>query len=214
VDIKGIGAVNAQPDILQDSQVFEKSGEIQQARVSKASTPENEEFDDMSECESCVIEVCVQDKGEVHSGDSANQPDGVLVSVKGRLKAHISFWGKIGAPQYILSTIENGYKIPFQSEPSRLIQNNNRSAFIHGSFVNEAIYDLLADNRVSEVKDVDQLHNINPLSVAVQPSRKKRLILDLRTINSYLKTYKFKFEDHKKALEYFVPGAFFHKIRP
>ena len=69
------------------------------------------------------------------------------------------------------------------------------------SFVNEAIIDLLADNKISEVDDGDQMHNINSLSVAAQPSEKKRLILNLRSINSSLKKYKFKFIDHKKALE-------------
>ena len=212
VGTKGIGAVNAPPDIPQGSQVSAKSGEITPPQVSNATTSENEEFADMSECESSVIEVRVQNKGEVHSKDSGNPQDGSPVSVKGRLKEHLSFWQAIGASQYILSTIEHGYKIPFQSEPSKLFQPNNRSAYMHGSFVNEAINDLLADNRVSEVQDAAQLHNINPLSVAVQPSGKKRLILDLRTINSCLKKYKFKYEDHKKALEYFVPGVFFTKF--
>ena len=44
--------------------------------------------------------------------------------------------------------------------------------------------------------------------MAVQPSGKKRLIIfDLRTINPCLKKYNFKYEDHKKTLEYFVPGG-------
>ena len=45
------------------------------------------------------------------------------------------------------------------------------------SFVNEAIIDLLADNRISEDDDGDQMHNTNPLSVAVQPSEKKKVNL-------------------------------------
>ena len=140
---KGIGAVNAPPDIPQGSQVFAKIGEIKPPQVSNATTFENEEFADMSECESCVIEVCVQNKGEAHSKDSANQQDGSPVSVKERRKEHLSFGEATGAKRYILSTIEDGYKIPFQSQPS------NRSAYMHGSFVNEAMNDLLADNRVS-----------------------------------------------------------------
>ena len=83
---------------------------------------------------------------------------------------------------------------------------------MHGNFVNEAINELLADNRVSEVQDAAQLHNINPLYVAVQPSGKKRLILDLQNINSCLKKYGFKYEVNEKALEYFVLRGFFTKF--
>ena len=49
--------------------------------------------------------------------------------------------------------------------------------YMQKSFVNEAIIDLLADNRISEDDDGDQMHNINPLSVAVQPSEKKKVNL-------------------------------------
>ena len=35
------------------------------------------------------------------------------ILVKGRLKMHINFWRSIGASDFILDIIENGYKIPF-----------------------------------------------------------------------------------------------------
>ena len=37
--------------------------------------------------------------------------------VKGRLRAHISFWQKIGAPNLILSIIKEGYRLPFVNIP-------------------------------------------------------------------------------------------------
>ena len=37
------------------------------------------------------------------------------VIVKGRLRVNVSFWEGIGASQFILSVIREGYKIPFYS---------------------------------------------------------------------------------------------------
>ena len=35
-----------------------------------------------------------------------------IVNVKGRLKDHIQFWVNIQAPDFILSVISEGYKLP------------------------------------------------------------------------------------------------------
>ena len=40
------------------------------------------------------------DNGPVHAG----------VNVKGRLRRHLEFWKRIGAPEYILSVIRDGYR--------------------------------------------------------------------------------------------------------
>ena len=45
---------------------------------------------------------------------------------------------------------------------------------------------------------------VNPLSVSVQPNGKKRLILDLRHVNFFVKKSKIKFEDAKSFLECLV----------
>ena len=49
---------------------------------------------------------------------------------------------------------------------------------------------------------------INPLSVSIQKSGKKRLILDLRHINRHLFKNKFKCEDVSVAKEVLRPGDF------
>ena len=59
------------------------------------------------------------------------------------------------------------------------------------------------------VLEVSQLpHVISPLSVLVQSSGKKRLILDLRYANRYLEKQKIKYEDWKVASSYFQKSAF------
>ena len=74
------------------------------------------------------------------------------------------------------------YRIPFHSTPPLSFLANNKSALAHSSFVEEAISELLLTNRVFETDVIP--HNVNPLSVSVQSSGKKRLILDLRFINT------------------------------
>jgi len=122
------------------------------------------------------------------------------------LKNYIQFWRSIGAGQFILDVIDNGYRIPFHSTPPPSFPSNNKSALAHLSFVEEALSELLLINQVF-VTDVIP-HNVNPLSVSVQSSRKKRLILDLRFINNHLWKQSIKFEELKVAINYLGKGHF------
>jgi hypothetical protein len=102
--------------------------------------------------------------------------------------------------------ISEGYHFRFiQAPPCRDI-SNNKSAFAHSNFVNEAINELLLSGRVLEVSQLPNI--INPLSVSVQRSGKKKLILDLRQANQYLEKQAIKYEDWKVGLSYFQKGAF------
>ena len=98
------------------------------------------------------------------------------ILVKGRLKQNIDFWRKIGANEFVLDVIENGYTIPFYSLPPKMVLKNNNSALSNADFVEEAISDLL--KRGLAVKCNSLPHCVNPLSVSVQSCGKKRLILD------------------------------------
>ena len=49
---------------------------------------------------------------------------------------------------------------------------------------------------------------VNPLSVSVQANGKKRLILDLRYVNKFLRKVHVKYEDWKTAMSYFSRGAY------
>jgi hypothetical protein len=100
------------------------------------------------------------------------------LSVRGRLKEHLRFWEQIEAPQFILDTIRSWYKIPFLVVPPYTFKQNNSSALLHSDFVSEAIKKLLAGDRISEVNYRADIHTVNPPSVTVQSSGKKRLILD------------------------------------
>ena len=90
----------------------------------------------------------------------------------------------IGAPGFILSVIRDGYKIPFIVFPPPKVSPNNGSALKERVFVSEVIFNLIR-NKCLEVLDHPPAI-VNPLSVSIQSSGKKRLILDLRHVNLYI----------------------------
>lgn len=53
---------------------------------------------------------------------------------------------------------------------------------------------------------------VNPLSVSVQKSGKKRLILDLSELNVFIRKDSIKFEDWRVALNYFNENSFLFKF--
>ena len=68
--------------------------------------------------------------------------------------------------------------LPFLSLPEPSVFRNYRSSLAHAEFVEDTIRELVESGRVVEV-DLPPLV-VNPLSVSVQATGKKRLILDLR----------------------------------
>ena len=125
-------------------------------------------------------------------------------SVRGRLAKCISEWEGINAPGFILEVIREGYKIPFVSLPPPKHSVNNLSAIKEADFVCEAILDLLKMHCIEELSEVPNI--VNPLSVSIQSSGKKRLILDLRHVNLFVYKQKFKCEDLRVALSIISRG--------
>ena len=131
------------------------------------------------------------------------------IIVRGRLRENIQFWRDIGTNEFILDTLENGYKIPFYSMPQKSSCKNNKSALLEPDFVEEAITDLL-DRNLIEVCTV-QPFIVNPLTVA-HNKEKKRLILDLRNVNVHIWKQSVKFDDIKTALSLLRKGHFMIKF--
>ncbi|CAB4028193.1 Tas retrotransposon peptidase A16 [Paramuricea clavata] len=82
-----------------------------------------------------------------------------------------------------VNVIGEGYKLPFRHIPKPNILTNNKSAHSHKDFVNGAISELPQSGRIVQI--TIRLHVVNPLSVSVQANGKKRLILDLRSLENY-----------------------------
>ena len=66
---------------------------------------------------------------------------------------YFSFYQSIGAPDFTLNVIRNGYRLPFVNFPDYVILPNNRSARDHSSFVGEALLELLSSGGVIQVVD-------------------------------------------------------------
>jgi len=124
----------------------------------------------------------------------------------GRLKAKLDYWHTIGANSFVTDIIKCGYRIPFISTPCKAHFSNNKSAWDNASFVESAISELVSNHAVVEVPFVP--HVVNPLSVSIQSSGKKRLILDLRYVNQFIWKNKFKREDLRVLLSYVNKGDY------
>lgn len=133
-----------------------------------------------------------------------------VTCVKGNLKRNISFWEEIGASDFIIDVIKNGYKVPFYETPEHSFLNNNRSAKNNADFVRQAIAELLTKGCVVEVPFKPIV--VNPLTVSINKQGKKRLVLDLRNPNKCVWKERIKFEDWKVALGYFEKGSFLFKF--
>ena len=131
-------------------------------------------------------------------------------NIKGSLKKNIEFWRNIGASEFVLSTIEFGYKTPFYETPESSFSKNNKSALDHKEFVSEAIEDLLKKGLVINTPFRPKI--VNPLTVSINKQGKKRFILDLRIPNKKVWKQKIKFEDWKVALNFFEKGSFMYKF--
>ncbi|XP_053400643.1 uncharacterized protein LOC128557357 [Mercenaria mercenaria] len=124
----------------------------------------------------------------------------------GRLKSSFRHWQDAGAGEYILDIIQNGYKLPFQKVSSSIELNNNKSARDNASFVSKEIQSLLSKGCIREVSAPPKV--INPLTVAINRSGKKRLVLDCRHLNLDLFKYKCCFENHSVARDIFSKGDY------
>ncbi len=141
-------------------------------------------------------------------GENSSTPD--CVQVKGQLNAHVDFWVKIQAPNFIIQCITESYKIPFYETPPRASFENNCSTNAHKEFVTKSIQELLVAGPIVQTNEDNHIV-ISPLSVSVNKD-KKRLILDLRYVNQHIYKQKIKFEDWRTAMNYFSKGKIFTKF--
>jgi len=102
-------------------------------------------------------------------------------NVKGILKENLEFWEFLRASSFIWNVIKFGYRLLFWDVPPAYKSKNNLSAFKNFEFVESSIAELLKSEGIKQVSV------LNPLSVSVQPYGKKRLILDLRYGNRFIK---------------------------
>ena len=118
--------------------------------------------------------------------------------------------GEIRRLGFTLSVVRYRYKIPFVAPPPPKVSSNITSALRDSHFISEAISDLFRTKCV-EILD-HQPDIVNPLSVSIQPSGKKRFILDLSHINLYVLKRKFRCVDISVALQIFYKRFYLFKF--
>ena len=143
---------------------------------------------------------------EFNSYHSSGLNSDTYLDVKGRLRHNVQFWKYIGASDFILSIIANGYVIPFIQPPPAMFFRNNNSAMAQEVFVTDSILELL---RTKRIKEVTNPYIVSPLSVVHQPSGKKRLIHDLSRLNKFVLKKHFKIDDWKVGLRFLSKESLF-----
>ena len=128
------------------------------------------------------------------------------LSPVGRLKSRYGKWADITSNGFILSVIEDGYKIPFKEMPESVDLKNNKTARDSMEFVKSEVNKLLENSCAVEVKDKPIV--INPLTVATNKVGKQGLVLDCRHLNKCLQKFKFKYEDAIVARRLFEKGTY------
>ena len=148
-----------------------------------------------------------KDKYSVFEFNSSNND---CIVVKGKMKKSVSFWHTIGASQKVIDTIEFGYKIPFIDTPKRVHFCNSKSVMENVEFLSNSINDLLKTGSAVETCVAPEVKS--PLSVATSSAGKKRLILDLRYVNSHIYKEYIHFEDWHSFEKFLVLDGFVYKF--
>jgi len=151
-----------------------------------------------------------------------------LPYMPGRLRACMSVWRRTTRDSFVLSTIDNGYRIEWNEKgpPPSKYHENSPNCSNHEEFIDTSIREALIMGVVSEAS-ADTLNNISPLNVDVKKSNgKRRLIFNAMFINDYMLVQKFKYPQlHKEGREIFgqsrwgfvldISQAFYHiEIHP
>ena len=131
------------------------------------------------------------------------------IRIQDSLLHNINWW-ILHADDYILNIIQFGIQLPFQSVPTAIYLKNNKSALLETTFVSEEIEQLLLRGVISNSFDKPTV--INPLTVAISCTGKRRLVLDLRHVNPHILLDNMKYEDLYTAKVYFKKNCYFNKF--
>lgn len=138
-----------------------------------------------------------------------------MVSHKNKFAGRLSFfkaaWMKVTNNPTVLSWIE-GYKIPFHRLPpstdstqSRELSCDEKTALL------AATKELLSLGAISICTSIPTQF-ISPIFLTDKSNGKKRFILNLKKLNTYVHTSHFKMEDYRTALRLVAPGTFMTTI--
>ena len=132
-------------------------------------------------------------------------------NVKNRLKQNIKFWCEnLKTNKAIVNVLKEGYKLPLYTVLKSANFNINKSAPPIRTLFLRQFKILLKTNKITEFNELP--HVVNPLSVTVQNSGKKRLILDLRYVNKHIYKERIKFGDLRLMEQFSNPHQYMFKF--
>ncbi|XP_026102951.1 uncharacterized protein LOC113074342 [Carassius auratus] len=127
----------------------------------------------------------------------------------------INYWRECTQSRWVLRTVQNGYRLQFATSPPQfkgIIYSQVRGALVH--VLQEEITSLL-NKKAIRVVPPEESHNgfySRYFLVPKKGTRALRPILDLRTLNKYLRKYKFRMLTHSTLLKLVRPGDWFTSI--
>ena len=148
-----------------------------------------------SACDNEVVEQWLETKdSEVRDWEVYEEDVNVVLSVKGRLCSRIEFWrDSLRANNTVLNWIEHGYILPLSAVPDPYKKVNHSSTLTDLEFVNGAVCELSQSGCIRSTLEVPLV--CSPLMVVTNAKGKKRLVINLKYLNSFVVKEKFKYED-------------------
>ena len=130
------------------------------------------------------------------------------ICVQGRLKEHSEFWlNELESSDFVKNIVQYGYRMPFLVLPAPVFKFNHQSAVMNKEFVSSAIDELVEGRCITACKECPLV--CSPLSVVKKDSGKCRLVVDLRYVNQFLLTQKFKYEGLNLVPDLLRKGEYF-----
>ena len=120
----------------------------------KAEYFDNTVMSDYLDVASDVENMCVEEGGvDIFLEDKDNV-------MHGRLRKCTGFWREIGASQWVLDILENGYRLPFVKKPPVGVKRKQSSCKEHEQFVDEAVAALVQCGSAAVVTYAYNVHAV------------------------------------------------------